>query len=83
MAVGRLAAVGVAIAVVAFAVNLSDVRNFAEHASEAFAAEGGATTAYLGHLARPIPLVQTAGVWLARDYRLPGDSRQRGRERAS
>ena len=71
VAVGRLAGVGVAIAVVAFAVNLSDVRNFAEHASEAFAAEGGATTAYLGHLARPIPLVQTAGVWLARDYRLP------------
>jgi hypothetical protein len=71
VAVGRLVGVGVAIAVVAVAVNLSDVTSFAEHASDAFASEGGASTAYLGHLARPIPLIQAAGVWLSRDYRLP------------
>jgi hypothetical protein len=71
VAVGRLAAVGIAIAVVAVAVNLSDVASFARQASAAFASEGGATTAYLGHLARPIPLIQIAGVWFTRDYRLP------------
>jgi hypothetical protein len=63
--------VGVAIAVVAVALNLSDVTSFAKHASDAFAAEGGASTAYLGQLLRPIPVVQVAGVWLSRDYRLP------------
>jgi hypothetical protein len=71
VAVGRLVGVGVAIAVVAVAVNLSDVTSFAKHASDAFAAEGGASTAYLGHLARPIPAIQVAGVWLSGDYRLP------------
>jgi hypothetical protein len=71
VAVGRLAAVGLAIALVAVAVNLSDVASFADKAGAAFASEGGASTAYLGHLARPIPLVQTAGVWITRDYRLP------------
>jgi hypothetical protein len=71
VAVGRLVGVGVAIAVVAVAVNLSDVTSFAKHASDAFAAQGGASTAYLGHLARPIPAIQVAGVWLSPDYRLP------------
>jgi hypothetical protein len=70
MAVGRLVGVGVAIAVVAVAVNLSDVTAFAEHASAAFANEGGASTAYLGHLARPLPLEQVAGIWFSGDYRI-------------
>ena len=70
-AVGRLAGVGVAIAVLAVAVNLSDVKSFAEHAGDTFASEGGASTAYLGHLIRPLPLDQVAGVWFARDYREP------------
>jgi hypothetical protein len=70
-AVGRLALVGAAISLVAIAGSLSDVKNFAERAGDAFASEGGASTAYMGHLLRPIPLVQTAGVWLARDYRGP------------
>jgi hypothetical protein len=76
VAVGRLVGVGVAIAVVAVAVNLSDVTAFAEHASDAFASQGGASTAYLGHLLRPLPLEQVGGIWFSRDYRIavpPGD----------
>ncbi|HYP49074.1 MAG TPA: hypothetical protein VEQ61_10595, partial [Thermoleophilaceae bacterium] len=69
--VGRLVLVGLAITVVAVAVSLSDIKNFADRAGDAFASEGGASTAYVGHLLRPLPLVQTAGVWLARDYRGP------------
>ena len=71
VAIGRLAGGGLAIAVVAVAVNLSDVTSFAEHAEDTFASEGGASTAYLGHLLRPIPLDQIAGVWFSRDYREP------------
>ena len=77
VAVGRLVGVGVAIAVIAVAVNLSDVVAFAEHASDAFASQGGASTAYLGHLARPLPLEQVAGIWFSRDYRIavpPGEA---------
>jgi hypothetical protein len=70
-AIGRLAGAGVAIAVVAVAVNLSDVTSFARHAEDTFASEGGASTAYLGHLLRPLPLAQAAGAWFARDYREP------------
>ena len=69
--VARLALAGAALATAAVAVNLSDVRTFADHAGEAFASEGGASTAYMGHLLRPIPLVQTAGAWFVRDYRVP------------
>ena len=41
------------------------------HAGDAFASEGGASTAYLGHLLRALPLDQAAGVWFSRDYREP------------
>ena len=71
VAIGRLAGAGVAIAVVAVAVNLSDVTSFAKHAEDTFASEGGASTAYLGHLLRPIPFDQVPGVWFTRDYREP------------
>ena len=50
VAIGRLAGAGVAIGVLAVAVNLSDVTSFAKHAGDTFASEGGASTAYLGHL---------------------------------
>ena len=70
-AVGRLAVVGAVIAVAAVAANLSDIKQFAEQAGDAFASTGGASTAYMGHLLRPIPLVEAAGVWLAGDYRGP------------
>ena len=70
-AVGRLAVAGAVIGVAAVAANLSDVKHFADHAGDAFASSGGASTAYMGHLLRPIPLVESAGVWLAGDYRGP------------
>ena len=71
VAIGRLAGAGVAIGVLAVAVNLSDVTSFAKHAGDTFASEGGASTAYLGHLLRPLPFDQVAGVWFSRDYREP------------
>ena len=71
VAIGRLAGAGVAIGVLAVAVSLSDVTSFARHAGDAFASEGGASTAYLGHLLRALPLDQVAGVWFSRDYREP------------
>ena len=80
VAIGRLAGAGLAIAVVAVAVNLSDVTSFAEHAEDTFASEGGASTAYLGHLLRPLPLDQVAGVWFSRDYREAGAAAGRDQE---
>ena len=80
VAIGRLAGAGLAIAVVAVAVNLSDVTNFAKHAQDTFASEGGNSTAYLGHLLRPLPLDQVAGVWFSRDYREPVPPADRDRE---
>ncbi len=56
---------------VAVIVNLSDATGFIERASDTFASSGGASTAYLGQLLRPLPLEEAAGVWLGRDYRLP------------
>ena len=70
-AVVRLAIAGAVIGVAAVAANLSDIENFANHAGDAFASSGGASTAYMGHLVRPIPVTQTAGVWLTGDYRGP------------
>ncbi len=71
VAIGRLALAGVAIGVLAVAVNLSDVTSFAQHAGDAFASQGGASSAFLGHLIRPLPLDEAAGVWFASDYRGP------------
>jgi hypothetical protein len=70
-AVVRLAIAGAVIGVIAVAANLSDIGHFANHAGDAFASSGGASTAYMGHLLRPIPLTETAGVWLTGDYRGP------------
>jgi hypothetical protein len=70
-AIGRLAAAGLAIGLVAVVVNLSDAKGFVERASDTFANSGGASTAYLGQLVRPLPLEQAAGVWLTADYRGP------------
>jgi hypothetical protein len=48
-----------------------DLVHFTRVASGTFKSTGGASTGELGHLLRPIPLEQAAGVWLARDYRGP------------
>ena len=69
--VGRLAVFAVGLAVIAALPSLGATLDFARVASNVFAAEGGASTGYLGHLLRPLPLTEAAGVWVARDYRLP------------
>jgi len=69
--VARIVGVGAAVALVAALPTLSESLDFGRRASEFFANTGGATTAYLGHLVRPLPLGQAAGVWLGRDYRYP------------
>jgi hypothetical protein len=71
--VGRVAAVGAAVALLAALPTLSETVSFGRSASQSFASEGGASTAYLGQLLRPLPAVQAAGVWFARDYRVPAD----------
>ena len=50
---------------------LVDTVTFGWQASHTFANEGGQSTAFMGQLARPLPLTQAAGVWLGRDYRVP------------
>jgi hypothetical protein len=67
----RVAVAGAVVGLVAVAANLSDIKQFADQAGDAFAANGGESSAYIGHLARPIPLVEAAGVWLTSDYRVP------------
>jgi hypothetical protein len=48
---------------------LSGVIRFNEVASSTFSAPGSETD--LGHLLRPLELIQAAGVWLTGDYRVP------------
>lgn len=64
-------AVGVVVALLAALPTLADTVSFGRQASKTFASSGGSSTAYLGQLVRPLPLEQTAGVWLGRDYRYP------------
>ncbi len=71
--VARVAAVGAAVALAAAAPTLSETVNFGRTASEAFANTGGASTAFLGQLIRPLPAEEAAGVWFARDYRIEAD----------
>ena len=71
--VARVVAVGAAVALLAALPTLSEIVSFGRSASRSFASEGGASTAYLGQLLRPLPAVQAAGVWFARDYRVPAD----------
>lgn len=71
----RRAAAAAAVLVVATAVvagpTIVDTVKFGALASSDFANEGGASTAFLGHLVRDLPLEQGAGVWFGRDYRFP------------
>jgi len=66
--VARVAAAGIGVGLVAAIPLAPSVLAFASHASDVFANVGGLGSR-LGHLLRPIPLEQAAGVWLARDYR--------------
>jgi hypothetical protein len=70
-AVRGAVAVGLAVALVCFAASLPATVSFGEAAEGSFSSSSGTATADLGHLLRPLPLEQTAGVWLAKDYRGP------------
>ena len=70
-ALARAAAVGALTLLVASAAGLSDSLAFGRSAEGFYAAEGGSSTAQMGHLLRPLPLWQSAGVWLNGDYRVP------------
>jgi hypothetical protein len=69
--VARLVAVAFGLALVGVLPSLGGTLDFARAAKDVFAAQGGASTGYLGHLLRPLPVTEIAGVWVARDYRLP------------
>ena len=60
---------GAAVLVLATAAQLSTLISFGQATSTTYASAGLASE--LGHLARPLELRQTAGIWLIPDYRLP------------
>jgi len=76
-AVTRGVATGATALVVAVSPIWLDVLSFSRQASVVFADSGQdlsaplASPAVLGHLARPLPLFQSLGVWLRDDYRYP------------
>ncbi|MDX6648928.1 MAG: hypothetical protein QOJ97_879 [Solirubrobacteraceae bacterium] len=70
-AVLRCVGLGAAVVVLAALPNLGDAISFGDYARKIFAGEGGASTAFLGQLLRPLPAAQAAGVWLSEDYRGP------------
>jgi hypothetical protein len=70
---GIAAAAGAVTAVVATAAVIGDVISFGQGAATTFESGGAnsVSTAQFGHLLRPMPAYQAAGVWLGDDYRLP------------
>jgi hypothetical protein len=68
-AVAGASGVGVAVAVLLFLPSLPATVSFGEVAQGSFSTAERSPTEDLGHLLRPIPLEQTAGVWLAKEYR--------------
>lgn len=68
---GRILALGLAVGLIAALPSLKSIADFGDFASSFFASSGGASTGYLGHLLRPLPISEASGVWLARDYRAP------------
>ncbi|MDP9378167.1 MAG: hypothetical protein M3P40_11460 [Actinomycetota bacterium] len=73
--VARAAGVGVLALVVAALPGLLDALAFGRSAAEFYRAEGGLSgpnsTAFLGHLLRPLPLHEAVGIWPGPDYRVP------------
>lgn len=76
--VGRLAvaaAAGLGAMLLTGFSGLSDAVSYGRGASTYYAAAGGLSgpnsTAFLGHLLRPLPLQEGIGIWLGSDYRLP------------
>ena len=54
---------------------LTSIFRFTDVASDAFADEG-ARMYDLAHLLRPLPFLQSAGVWLWNDYRVPSETHE-------
>lgn len=71
--IGRLVGVTGAVAFVVLLPVLGSTLDFAETIRSAFSATDGAPTAMFGQLLRPLPVTEAAGVWVARDYRLPSE----------
>ena len=65
------AAAFVIVTAIAAGPTIVDTVRFGALAKSDFASEGGASTAFLGQLVRPLPPEQAAGVWFGRDYRFP------------
>jgi hypothetical protein len=70
----RLAAAGAAAGVVVLLPVLASTLNFASTINAVFKASGGSSTGEFGQLLRPLPITETAGVWVSEDYRLPAIS---------
>jgi hypothetical protein len=66
----RGAAVAAGVAAVASLPMLTKVVEFGETAENTFSGDEPGAADDLGHLLRPLRLVQAAGVWLGRDYRV-------------
>ena len=73
--IARAAALGAFVLVVAALPGLADALAFGRSAAEYYRAEGGLSgansTAFLGHLLRPLPLQEAVGIWPDPDYRVP------------
>ena len=69
--VRRLGLVTAAITVVAMVPLLGATIDFVSVITDVFSNEGTASTNDFGHLLRALPITEAAGIWLARDYRLP------------
>lgn len=65
------AALGIAVTFVASLPALTKIVRFGEAAQGTFDSSQASGVDAFGHLLRPLELVQTLGVWLADDYRLP------------
>ena len=72
--VGRLLAVGVGVLVLVLLPVLGSTLDFVAVIDRVFSASDGLSEGALGQLLRPLPVTEAAGVWVARDYRLPPDS---------
>jgi len=72
--VGRLLAVGAGVLLLVLLPVLGSTLDFVAVIDRVFSAADGVSEGAMGQLLRPLPVTEAAGVWVARDYRLPPDS---------
>jgi hypothetical protein len=70
----RLAAVAAGAALVVLLPSLGSTLDFADVVRDVFRSDGGVSTGYFGQLLRPLPVTETAGIWLGRDYRVEAEA---------